>query len=61
MIYKTQKGKHRATRAPVKPAGNSGAPEGFVVSASLVPPIVLLLTDSSSTNIEMVLDIGMHK
>jgi hypothetical protein len=32
----------------------TGAPEGFVVSALLVTPVVLLLTDSASTDIEVV-------
>jgi len=61
MIYKTQKVKHRATLTSIETAGNSGAPEGFAVSASLVTPVVLLLTDSGSTNMEMVLDTSMCK
>jgi len=61
MIYKAQTVKHRATRTSLKTAGNSGAPDGFVVSAPRVTPIVLLLIDSASTNMEIVLDTSMCK
>jgi hypothetical protein len=61
MIHKTQKAKHRATSTSLKIAGNSGAPEGFLVSAPLVTPIVSLLIDSASYNMEIVLDTSIRK
>ena len=38
----TYKTKDRATRTPLKPGVNSGAPEGLEVPAPLVAPIVLI-------------------
>jgi hypothetical protein len=43
----THKPKHRAIRTPLKPGVNSGAPEGIAVSAPLVTPVVLLLSDTN--------------
>jgi len=40
----TQKTKDRATRTPLNPGKNSGAPEGIAVSAPLVAHVVLLVT-----------------
>ena len=61
MIHKTQKAKHRATWTSLKIAGNSGAPEGFLVSAPLVTHIVSLLINSASYNMEIVLDTNIRK
>jgi hypothetical protein len=39
--------KDRGTRTPLKPAVNSGAPEGLAIPAPLVTPVVLLLNDTN--------------
>jgi hypothetical protein len=42
-IYKnTYKTEDRVTRTPLKPGVNSGAPEGQVIHAALVTPVVLI-------------------
>jgi len=38
----THKTKDRVTRTPLKPRVNSGAPEGWAVSAPLMAPVVLI-------------------
>ena len=47
MLYKTLHRKLRIDEATplLKPGVNSGAPEGFVIPASLITPVVLLLKD----------------
>jgi hypothetical protein len=38
----TYKTKDRVTRTPLKPGVNSGVPEGWVIPAPLVAPVVLI-------------------
>jgi hypothetical protein len=58
---KTQKVKHRTTPTSLKTVENSCAPEGLLVSAPLVTPIVLLLIDSAPYTMEIVLDPSIRK
>jgi len=43
----THKTKDRATRSPLKPGVDTGAPEGLAVPVPLVTPIMLLLNDTN--------------
>jgi hypothetical protein len=45
----THKIKDRVTRIPLKPAVNSGAPEGQAVPASHVTPVILFLLQINSS------------
>jgi len=50
-----QKTNDRATRTPIKTGVNSGAPIGLAGPVPIVTPVMLLLNDTKSADMEIVL------